>query len=71
MWTILALHSFDYAVSMIETAVLLVIVASGRYGERERTGVHVDSVLWYFVVLIWIPLYVVMYWGPRILESQQ
>jgi heme/copper-type cytochrome/quinol oxidase subunit 3 len=71
MWAILALHSFDYVVSMLETAVLLVIVTIGRYGERERTGVHVDSVLWYFVVLIWIPLYVVMYWGPRILESQQ
>lgn len=71
MWAVMALHSFDYVASMIETAVLFVIVASGRFGPRERTGVHVDSVLWYFVVLIWIPLYIVMYWGPRILESQQ
>jgi cytochrome c oxidase subunit III len=33
-------------------------------------GVHVDSVVWYFLVAIWIPIYVVIYWGPRILETQ-
>ena len=71
MWGFLALHSFDYVASMIETLVLLVIVVSGRYGEKQRLGVHVDSVIWYFVVAIWIPLYIVMYWGPRFLETQQ
>jgi cytochrome c oxidase subunit III len=70
MWSFLALHSFDYVASMIETAVLLVIILSGRYGEKERAGVHVDSVIWYFVVAIWVPLYIVLYWSPRILESQ-
>jgi cytochrome c oxidase subunit I+III len=49
------------------TAVLIIIVASGRYGPRQRIGVHVDSVLWYFLVGIWIPLYVVIYWGPRLM----
>lgn len=70
MWAFLALHSFDYVASMIETLVLFLIVVSGRYGERERVGVHVDSVIWYFVVVIWVPIYIVLYWGPRILESQ-
>lgn len=70
MWAFLALHSFDYVAGMIETAVLFLIILSGRYGEKERGGVHVDSVVWYFVVAIWIPLYIVLYWSPRILESQ-
>jgi heme/copper-type cytochrome/quinol oxidase subunit 3 len=70
MWAFMALHSFDFVASMIETLVLLVIILSGRYGERERAGVHVDSVIYYFVAVIWVPLYVVLYWGPRILESQ-
>lgn len=70
MWAFLALHSFDYVASMIETVVLFIIIAIGRYGGKQRVGVHVDSVLWYFVVGMWIPLYIVIYWSPRILESQ-
>jgi cytochrome c oxidase subunit 3 len=71
VWAFLGLHSFDYVAGMIETLVLLVCVLVGRYGEKQRIGIHVDSVIWYFVVAIWIPIYIVIYWGPRILESQQ
>ena len=71
VWAFLALHSFDYVASMIETLVLFIIIVSGRYGEKQRLGVHVDSVIWYLVVVIWIPIYIVIYWGPHILETQQ
>ena len=71
VWAFLSLHSFDYVAGMIETLVLLIIVLSGRYAGKQREGVHVDSVIWYFAVAIWIPLYIVIYWGPRILETAQ
>jgi len=71
VWSFLGLHSFDYVAGMVETLVLLIIVVSGRYGEKERQGVHVDSIVWYFVVAIWIPIYVVIYWGPRLVGSSQ
>jgi heme/copper-type cytochrome/quinol oxidase subunit 3 len=67
VWTILGLHTLDYIGGMLETLVFLVLIAAGRYGKRERLGIHVDSIVWYFVVLIWIPLYAVVYWGPRFL----
>jgi cytochrome c oxidase subunit 3 len=70
VWAFLGLHSFDLIGDLVFTLVLLIAVASGRYGERQRLGVHVDSVVWYFLVGIWIPIYVVIYWGPRLLESQ-
>ncbi len=70
VWAFLGLHSFDFIADCVFTLVLLVAVATGRYGEKQRQGVHVDSVVWYFLVGIWIPIYVVIYWGPRILESQ-
>ncbi len=66
VWSILFLHTFDVAADLIMTLVLVVIVAIGRYGPKQRIGVHVDSVVWYFLVLIWLPLYVVLYWGPRL-----
>ena len=67
VWTILFLHSYDIVADVLMTAVLIVIVASGHYGPRQRIGVHVDSVLWYFLVGIWIPLYGVIYWAPRLI----
>lgn len=69
VWAFLALHTFDYVADMAFTLVLLILVVIGRYGQKERLGVHVDSIVWYFLVLIWIPIYVVIYWGPRIVET--
>jgi cytochrome c oxidase subunit I+III len=71
VWAFLGLHSFDFIADAIFTVVLLIIVLSGRYGEKQRLGVHVDTVVWYFLVAIWIPIYVVIYWGPRIFGSAQ
>ena len=63
-WSIVYLHSLDAIGDMLFTVVLIVIIALGRYAEKQRLGVHVDSVVWYFIVLIWIPFYAVVYWGP-------
>src|SRR5579883_47875 len=69
VWTILALHTLDVAADLIFTVVLLVLLPQGYHGPRQRLRVHVDSVVWYFLVLIWIPLYVVIYWGPRLVRA--
>jgi heme/copper-type cytochrome/quinol oxidase subunit 3 len=70
VWAFLGLHSFDLMSDLIFTAVLILIVATGHYGEKQRLGVHVDSVVWYFLVIIWVPVYAVLYLGPHILESR-
>ena len=69
VWALLGLHSFDFVGDCVFTLVLLVSVITGRYGEKQRLGVHVDSVVWYFLVGIWIPIYVVIYLGPKLMES--
>jgi heme/copper-type cytochrome/quinol oxidase subunit 3 len=66
-WAIVFLHTLDIVADLIFTFVLTLLVARGRTGPRVRLGVHVDSVVWYFLVLIWIPLYVVVFWGPYFL----
>lgn len=71
VWSILVLHSLDTFADLVYTAVLIVIVARGQYGQKQRIGVHVDSVVWYFIVAIWIPLYLVVYWGPHIVGAPQ
>jgi cytochrome c oxidase subunit 3 len=70
VWAFLGLHSFDVVGDLVFTVVLIFCIVSGRYGENQRLGVHVDSVVWYFLVAIWIPIYLAIYWGPKLLESQ-
>lgn len=71
VWAFLGLHTFDYIGDVAFTAVLLLLIFIGRYGPKQRLGVHVDSIVWYFLVAIWIPIYVVIYWGPVIVRTQQ
>jgi cytochrome c oxidase subunit 3 len=70
VWSILFLHTFDIIGDLLMTVVLIIIVATGNHGPRQRLGVHVDSVIWYFLVLIWFPLYAAVYWGPRLVGSR-
>lgn len=69
VWTILGLHSLDAVADLLFTLALIVVVACGHHGPAQRLGVHVDAVAWYFVVLIWIPLYIVVYWGPKLVGT--
>jgi len=67
IWGMLWLHSLDYVAATLSTVVLLAIVLTGKYGEGQRLGIHVDSLTWYFIVSVWIPLYAIIYVLPRLM----
>lgn len=71
VWSLMWLHTVDTIADLIFTAVLIVVILLGHDGPKQRSGVHVDSVLWYFIVLIWIPIYVVIFWGPSLVGAPQ
>ena len=71
VWAFLGLHTFDYIGDLVFTVVLLVCALIDYYGPKQRLGVHVDSIVWYFLVAIWIPIYIVIYWAPWIVGTQQ
>jgi len=64
-WAFLGLHTFDVFADLIFTFVLILILFSGPHGPKQRQGVHVDSVVWYVLVAVWIPIYITLYWAPR------
>jgi heme/copper-type cytochrome/quinol oxidase subunit 3 len=64
VWGILFLHSFDVVADLLFTLALIVIVAFVKSGPAQRLGVHVDTVIWYFLVAIWLALYVTVDWTP-------
>ena len=69
VWSILILHSLDAVADLMYTLVLIAAIGLGRYGQRERVGVHADSVVWFFIIGIWLPFYVVAYWGPHLVGA--
>jgi cytochrome c oxidase subunit 3 len=66
VWTLLGLHTVHLVTDLIDSAVLATMMFT-RHGNEARRFVDVaeNAFYWYFVVLSWIPIYVVLYWAPR------
>jgi cytochrome c oxidase subunit 3 len=67
VWTLLGLHTVHLVTDVYDTIVLAALFFSGRPLEGKR---HVDvsenGLYWYFVVYTWIPIYLIIYWVPRL-----
>lgn len=67
VWTLTGFHFVHVTATVLGTGAIAVAGALGYFNERRHLGVDVDAMYWYFVALAWIPLYLVLYWDPRIL----
>ena len=66
-WTLLGLHATHLITDLIDTIVLAALMFSGhRFNKRRLGDVQDNALYWYFVVLTWLPIYAVLYWGPRL-----
>lgn len=67
VWMLLGLHTVHLVTDVYDTVVLAVLFWLPTPHEGKR---HVDvsenGLYWYFVVYSWIPIYLVLYWVPRI-----
>jgi cytochrome c oxidase subunit 3 len=66
VWLIMSLHSLHLITDFIDSAVLTVLLHTGPLEGRRFADVADNGGYWDFVVLAWIPLYVVIYWSPRL-----
>jgi cytochrome c oxidase subunit III len=66
LWLILGLHTAHIATDVVDTFVLTALMFT-RHGKNGRrfTDVEDNAFYWYFVILSWLPLYVLIYWAPR------
>ena len=65
VWTLLGFHTTHIVTDFVDSAVLAVVMFTGPLEERRFVDVSENAFYWYFVVLSWIPIYVVLYWVPR------
>jgi cytochrome c oxidase subunit 3 len=65
VWVLFGLHTFNvltnYADSVVVTAVMFKTPVDGK----RYVDIAENAGYWWFIVLTWIPIYAVVYWGPR------
>ena len=66
-WTILGLHTTHILTDLVDTLVLTCLMFS-RHGDNPRRygDVSDNAMYWNFVVATWLPMYVCLYWVPRL-----
>ena len=65
VWLLLGLHTFHLVTDTWDTGVLLTLFFTGPLEGKRYVDVSENALYWYFVVLSWLPIYAVVYLGPR------
>jgi heme/copper-type cytochrome/quinol oxidase subunit 3 len=65
VWILLGLHTTHLVTDTWDTGVLTALVNAGRFESRRHVDIAENALYWVFVVLGWLPIYVVIYWVPR------
>ena len=67
IWTILLLHATHLITDWMDTVVLWALIMTPLgYEPRRLVDVDENSMYWRYVWLLWIPVYLLVYWVPRL-----
>lgn len=66
VWMLMGLHTTHLITDAYDSLVLTVLMFTGPLEGKRYVDVSENAGYWYFVVLSWIPIYAVIYWGARI-----
>ena len=66
VWTLLGLHTLHLVTDFVDSAVLYALVLRDPVEGKSFVDVTENAIYWDFVVLAWIPIYLVIYWGARL-----
>jgi heme/copper-type cytochrome/quinol oxidase subunit 3 len=66
-WGVVVLHATLVFVDVFETGTLAWLFLSGRAKQKHFPDARDAADYQYFLSLVWVPLYLVVYWGPRLL----
>jgi len=65
VWLNMGFHTAHVLTDMVDTVVLIALMFIGPIEGRRFVDVSENGIYWDFVVVIWLLIYVVIYWGPR------
>jgi heme/copper-type cytochrome/quinol oxidase subunit 3 len=67
VWILLGLHTLHLLTDFYDTLMLWILMGRGPLEGKRFVDVSENSFYWYFVVIAWVPIYLIVYWGPRLL----
>jgi heme/copper-type cytochrome/quinol oxidase subunit 3 len=65
VWMLMGLHTTHLVTDAYDSAVLTALMFTGPLEGKRFVDVSENAAYWYFVVLSWLPIYAVVYWGAR------
>jgi cytochrome c oxidase subunit III len=71
VWTLMGFHTAHLVTDVLDTLVLAVLFIKGPLEGKRFVDVAENSLYWYFVVWVWLPIYFTVYWGARALGAVQ
>jgi cytochrome c oxidase subunit I+III len=66
VWVLVGLHTVHVLTDFLDSTVLAAMIFFTPVDERRFVDVAENALYWYFVVLTWLPIYAVVYFGSRI-----
>ena len=66
VWFLLGMHMLHLAILTTEAVLLCVWVFTREYDMKHRVDIVTLAIYWYWVVAIWLVIYGVVYFTPRI-----
>jgi cytochrome c oxidase subunit III len=66
VWSLLGLHLLYLVIEVVEFAAMFAWVALFGLGENQATDVILSAAYWYWTVAVWVVIYAVVYWFPRV-----
>lgn len=67
VWALMILHTSHIVTDLIDTAVLSAFMFRRDVDGERFVDVEDNAGYWDFVVITWLPVYALVYWGPRLL----
>lgn len=65
VWALMLLHTVHLVTDLVDTAVLAVFLHTHPIPPERFSHVEDNASYWLFVVVCWLPIYVLVYWAPR------
>jgi heme/copper-type cytochrome/quinol oxidase subunit 3 len=69
VWTLIGLHIVHLLTDLVDTVVLTVLFFTPMVEGKRFMDASENADYWYFVIVSWIPIYLVIYWVPRWLHA--
>jgi cytochrome c oxidase subunit III len=65
VWVLMGLHTFNLVTDYADSLVVTALMFKGPIDGKRFVDIAENSGYWHFVVVTWVPIYAVVYWGPR------